>query len=64
MAGMEWYQTHGLHVVHTIPLTPLQPLLWAALPSAASTALVHSLSLCETVQRSKSCPEGQCDELS
>jgi hypothetical protein len=27
----------GFHVFDSIPLTPFQPLLWAVLPSAAST---------------------------
>ena len=44
MAGVElveWYQihqTHGFHVFDAIPSTPFQLLLWAVLPSAASTA--------------------------
>ena len=43
MAGaeyVEWYQkhqTHSFHVFDAIPLTLFQPLLWAVLPSAAST---------------------------
>ena len=48
MAGaesVEWYQTDRFHVFDAIPFTPFQPLLWAFLPSAASTALSISLSI-------------------
>jgi hypothetical protein len=42
---VEWYQinqTHGFHVFDAIPLVPFQTLLWAVLPSAASTDIeVH-----------------------
>ena len=53
MESMERYQTHGNHgnqvfdVFDTIPSTPFQPLLWAALPSAASTGVgVECVCVC------------------
>ena len=41
MAGaelVELNQIHGFHVFDAIPFAPFQPILWAVLPSAASTA--------------------------